>query len=100
MIVDRRTYNIKLGQAAKAVELLTAELVAAKEAGHSYGYRVYVCQIGQWGQVAVEFEFENLAQQETFWSGWGAKNPDFIKDWFGLNQGEIQIAIWDLVTSG
>jgi hypothetical protein len=100
MIVDRRTYNIKLGQAEEAVELIKAELVAAKEASHTYSYRVYVCQIGQWGQVAVEFEFDNLAQQEAFWSGWRPKNPEFIKDWFGLNQGEIQIAIWDLAASG
>ena len=50
--------------------------------------------------MAIEWEFENLAAQETFWAGWRPKNPAFSKESFGLNRGEIQIEVWDLVERG
>ena len=97
MIVDRRTWDIAFGQADKAIELLKAEIEAAQKAGQIGSYRMYVSRIGQWGQVAVEYEFETLAEQEAFWAAWRPKHPSFIKEWFALNRGNIQIEIWDMV---
>jgi hypothetical protein len=100
MIVDRRTYNIKLGHDPEAIELIKAEFAALTERDASPPYRIYVSRIGQFSQMAVEFEFENLAAQERFWAEWRPNNPEFIEEWFGLNRGEIQIKVWDLVERG
>ena len=100
MIVDRRTYNIEYGRHQEALELLKAEFAAIREGGYAHPYRIYVSRIGQFSQVAVEWEFENLAEQETFWAGWRPRGPVFLKDWFGLQRGEIRIEAWDLVEQG
>jgi hypothetical protein len=100
MIVDRRTWNIKLGHHQEAVDLVKAEFAALKERGACPPFRIYVSRIGQWGQIAAEYEFENLAAQEKFWAEWRPSNPKFIEEWFGLNRGEIQIEVWDLVERG
>jgi len=98
MIVDRRTYDIRFGHHNRAVELVKAELAAAQEAGSLDTYRVYVSQFGHFSQVAVEFEFETMADQQAFWAGWQPKNPGFVDEWFDeLNRGEIDISIWYLV---
>ena len=100
MIVDRRTYNIKLGHMQEAIELLKFEINAVIEQGISLPYRIHISRFGRFDQLATEYEFENLAAQEKFWTEWQPKNPEFIDKWFGLMQGEIQLEIWDLVESG
>jgi hypothetical protein len=100
MIVDRRTWNIKLGHDGEALDLIKAEFAALKARDACPPYRIYLSRIGQFSQIAAEYEFENLAAQEKFWAEWRPSTPEFIEHWFGLNRGEIQIEIWDLVERG
>jgi hypothetical protein len=100
MIVDRRTYNIEHGRLQKALKLLKAEFAAIKEGSYAHPYRIYVSRIGQFSQVAVEWEFENLAEQGAFWTEWRPTSPEFMKNWFGLQWGEIRIEAWDLMEGG
>jgi hypothetical protein len=100
MIVDRRTWNIKLGHGGEALDLIKAEFAALQARDACPPYRIYLSRTGQFSQIAAEYEFENLAAQEKFWAEWRPSSPKFIEDWFGLNRGEIQIEIWDLVERG
>jgi len=100
MIVDRRTYNIEYGRYPEAIELLKGEVAAFKDTGYAHAYRIYVSRIGLFSQVALEIEFENLAEQESFWAGWRPTSPEFVKNWFGLQRGELRIEAWDLVEQG
>lgn len=62
IIVDRRTYDVKLGLSEEAVTMLTAETVAEMAClGVSRPFRIYVSRTGKYSQVAVEWEYENLA---------------------------------------
>jgi hypothetical protein len=36
----------------------------------AHAYRLYVSRVGRGGQVAMELEFDTLAEQETWWAGW------------------------------
>jgi hypothetical protein len=97
MIVNRRTYNIKFGAMEGALELLKLEGTAARTRGYTDPYRVYVSNIGQFSQIALEWEFETLAALEEFWTSWRPANPEFLEKWFGLQRGEIEIEVWDRV---
>jgi hypothetical protein len=100
MIVDRRTYNIKLGQQDQAIQLLQAEMAALAADNAAPPYRIYLSHTGRFGQLAVEWEFGTPAERETFWTNWRPQAPSFVEHWYGLNQGEIQIDVWDLVGQG
>ena len=66
MIVDRRTYNIKHEYFPVAVELVKTELAAMSLRDESLSYRFYIARIWTFHQFAIEWEFENLAEQEKF----------------------------------
>ena len=100
MIVDRRTYSIKLGHQAQAVQLLQAEMSALAENDAAPPYRICLSHTGRFGQLAVEWEFDSPAERETFWEGWRPKTPNFIEQWYGFNQDDIQIQVWELVERG
>jgi hypothetical protein len=100
MIVERSTHNIKFGHMQETIELLKVEINATIERGISIPYRIYVSRFGRFAQLVTEYEFEDLAAMEKFWTEWRPKNPEFIDKWFGLMQGEGQREIWDLVESG
>ena len=67
MIVNRRTWFVKLGQIAEAVELIKAE---SERTGSTP--RIYTPYIGTFNEMALEFEFESLAEYEKFWSEYSA----------------------------
>ena len=66
VIVDRRIYNIKHEYFPEAVELVKTELAAMSVRDDSLSYRFYIARIGIFHQFAIEWEFENLAEQEKF----------------------------------
>ena len=70
MIVYRTTFKIKPGRMDEAVALCKAEeeLYPAPHA-----IRTYTDNLAPNDTLAIEFEFENLAEMETFWAGWGAE---------------------------
>ena len=97
MIVNRRTYNIKFGAMEEALELVKPEFAAVRTRGYTHPYRIYVSNIGQFSQIALEWEFQTLAELDEFWTSWRPENPDFPEKWYGLQRAEIEIEVWDLV---
>jgi putative lipoic acid-binding regulatory protein len=65
MIVNRRTFNVKQGCEQELVALVLEEIVATSEDGSYTGTtRVYRSSIGTFNQLAVEWEYEDLAEYE------------------------------------
>jgi hypothetical protein len=69
MIVGRWQYPAKVGQAQDLAALLAAEGDRA-EAG--FPWRLYASETGKQWIVALEIEFESLAQYEEWYQGWYA----------------------------
>ena len=98
MIVNHRTLNVKPGRTQEAVELITAEIAADRERGYSGAVRIYTPSIGRFDQLAVEWEYEDLAEYEKGWAEWRAQptTAEFMKKWLQLTKGGGINEIWDL----
>ena len=99
MIVNRRTFNVKQGRSQEAVELLAGEIAAEKErGGYSGTTRIYTSSIGQFDQVAVEWEYEDLAEYEKGWAEWEARptTARVMEKWLELTKSGGTNEIWDL----
>ena len=73
MIVNRRTFNIKSGCMEDAVQLVQQETKAERErGGYSGPVRIYMSETGRFDRLAVEWEYENLAEYEQGWTEWAA----------------------------
>jgi hypothetical protein len=84
MIVNRRTFNIKSGCMEDAVQLVKQETEAERErSGYSGPVRIYTSETGRFDRLAVEWEYENLAEYEQGWAGWAARptTPAFMEKW-------------------
>jgi hypothetical protein len=99
MIVTRHTFNVKNGRMQEAAELVAKEIAAERErSGYSGHTRVYTSNIGQFNQLAVEWEYENLAEHENFWAQWSARptTPAFFEKWAEVAEGTGTGEIWNL----
>jgi len=99
MIVNRRTFNVRPGRMQEAVALVLKEVAAERERGGMSGpVRVYTSSIGTFDQMAVEWEYENLAVYEKGWAEWWARptNAAFMQKWFELTKGGGSNEVWDL----
>lgn len=96
MIVNRRTFKIKHGKEWEVVELLKAENERLQWPITS---RVYMSKIAPWGQLVVEWEFEDLAAYDKYWTDWEAlpETKTFMKKWLKLTRPGGTNEIWDLV---
>ena len=94
MIVQRSTLKVKQGRMEEAVALV----LAAAERERSAVTRVYTIDIGQRDRLAIEWEFENLAAYEQYWTEWRAKPTyaEFRKKWYEILYGG-ETEIWRLV---
>jgi hypothetical protein len=95
MIVNRRTFIVKQGNGEQAAELL--------KNGTSFTpflppFRIYISDIGQFNQVALEIEFKDLAEYDRFWTTSTANAPeDWWKAWFSATENGGANEIWKLV---
>jgi hypothetical protein len=99
MIVNRRTFNARQGRAQEAAEFLAKEIAAERErGGFSGATRIYTSNIGQFGQVCAEWEYESLAEYEKGWAEWAARptSADVLKEWNALTKGGGTNEIWNL----
>ena len=99
MIVNRRTFTVKPGRMQEAVESVVKETAAEKErGGYSGTVRIYTSSIGQFDQLAVEWEYESLAEYEKAWAEWGARptTAEFMEKWIELVKAGGINEIWDL----
>jgi hypothetical protein len=83
----------------ETVALVWDAVAAERERdGWSGPVRVYTPSIGTFDQLAVEWEYEDLAQYEKGWAEWSARSTTaaFMEKWVGLTKGGGTNEIWDL----
>ncbi|GAG10812.1 unnamed protein product [marine sediment metagenome] len=94
MIVERRTHKVKQGCVQELVALLKG---SAESRGLTV--RIYIDNIGPRFTVAVETEFDSLAEREKLRAERRA-SPDLpasLGKYFALTETGGTIEIWDLV---
>ncbi len=99
MIVNRRTFNVKVGCMEEAVALVLGEIAADSERGGYTGrIRVYTSSIGTFDQMAVEWEYQDLAEYENRWAEWGAQQttPALMQKFLELTKEGGTNEIWTL----
>lgn len=69
MLLNRHTINVKLGRAAELAELLKT---GANHLDWIPPFRVMAARIGVQDRMALELEFESLADYDRFWSAFAA----------------------------
>ena len=94
MIVQRGTFRIKTGHMDEAAALVLAE-------GKSHPpkhFRVYTSHTGPVNTLAMEWEFENLAEYEQYWAESDAKpeTAAFLEKWNELREPVGATEIWEL----
>ncbi|MEZ4661461.1 MAG: hypothetical protein R2911_28255 [Caldilineaceae bacterium] len=98
MIVNRRTFTAKNGQADAALDLLRAE---ARTMHWPHGLRLYSSSISAFSVVSFEAEYDTLAQYETFWHEWNNRptTPAFMAQWWQLVEtgGRNEIFMVDVI---
>ena len=94
MIVQRLTFRVRGGQRMAAAELAIAE---RERVGGTH--RIYLSYLGRYDTIAMEFDFEDLAEMETFWSEWFAtpESAAFLKQWNDLLQARRTNEVWTLI---
>ena len=94
MIVQRLTWLAKRGHVMEAVKLAVAE---RERTGSTH--RIYESYFGPHNTIAVEFEFEDFEELETFWSEWSATSESaaFMEKWRDLLEPGGTDEIWTLV---
>jgi hypothetical protein len=92
MVVDRWTCIMKQGKWPELVALFKAE----RERHGSMFDRIYVCEIGARGRLAVESEFEDLADMVRKTAEW--KPPAaFTEEFAALTEAGTTREIWQVV---
>ena len=78
MIVNRMTVTVKQGHMDELIEHLKE---GRKRGG--YDFRLYRSSLGTYDQIAYEFEFEDMAAFDKFWTEWNAlpETPAFLEKW-------------------
>jgi hypothetical protein len=71
MIVQRITTPVKVGCMDKLVAMTKAEIAKWDKPPK---YRLYTPVIGKMDNISIEFEFENLAEEDKFWVAWFARS--------------------------
>jgi LPS sulfotransferase NodH len=95
MIVNRRTFIVKRGRLEEVVALIMAE---TKRVGQTPVVRLYLPEIAAFDQIAMEWEFENLAEYQRFWEEWFAspQGVAFLEKWNDLTETGGANEIWTL----
>jgi hypothetical protein len=81
------------------VELVKAEMAAETErSGYSIPFRIYMSKIAPPWQMAIEWEYENLAEYDKAWAEWGARptTAEFWMKWFEMTEPGGANDIWEL----
>jgi hypothetical protein len=89
MIVDRWTYIMKQGKWNELEALFKAE----RERYGSMFDRIYVCQIGNRGRLAVETEFEDLADMQKKMTEFKL-SPGLYEEFVALTEAGTTREIW------
>jgi hypothetical protein len=96
MVVQRATYNIKPGRMEDALALAKAEI--DKGGMESRAVRLYSPNVAPLDVLAVEWEWDSLAQREQEWAKWLATDAAaaFAPKWADVIAGGGTEEIWNL----
>ena len=94
MIVNRLRVTVKQGRMQELVELLKE---IRKQAG--LNVRLYQSHLGTRDQIAYEFEFEDYAAYDKFWTEWYAlpDTPAFLEQWNDMTIARGTNELWWLI---
>jgi hypothetical protein len=94
MIVNRYTITVKQGRMGEAVELLKE---MRKQGG--FNVRLYQSHLGIRDQIAYEFEFEDYAAYDKFFTEWYAlpDTPAFLEKWNDMTIAGGTNELWWLI---
>ena len=94
MIVNRVSVTVKQGRMEELVELLKE---GRKQGG--YNARLYQSHLGNRDQIAYEFEFEDYAAYDKFWTEWYAlpDTPAFLEKWNEITKAGGTNELWWLI---
>jgi hypothetical protein len=82
MIVDRRTFVIKVGKQDEVVEQIKKAVAFSP---FKPTYRVYTPHFSHFDEVVLEIEFKDLAEFDRYWTGWMQKvTPEWWAAWNSL----------------
>ena len=96
MIAQRFTYRIKPGAADRVIEMIHGEETRSERQGTM---RVYQCTFGPGDTIAMELDFEDMAELQAFWQSWFARptTPAFFEEWNQIVKHTVSNEVWDLV---
>jgi uncharacterized protein YpbB len=94
MIVNRYKVTVKQGRMQELVELLKK----MREQG-GYSGRLYQSHLGTRDQIAYEYEFEDYAAYDKFWTEWYAlpDTPAFLEKWNDMTIAGGTNELWWLI---
>jgi hypothetical protein len=104
VIVQRYSIKAKPGRSQEAIDLILSEAKVQRDRGsYAHAFRAYTPQLsGQpERQLLFEWEFEDLAQFQSWLDGWFAQStsPAYLEKWHELvEQGTGTNEIWNLHT--
>ena len=92
-IVNRRTFTAEHGKLDEALALMQT-----MGQGTPHPYRLYQSQYGTLDTLALEIEFVNLAEMETFWSAADTApgTDELMPRWYALTKSGGTNEIWIL----
>jgi hypothetical protein len=96
-IINRRTFVAERGKFQEAIDLLRG---ATKGARHKY--RICSSYYGAFDAIALEVEFESLAQMEEAWAEVNAQPEmaEFLNKWYAATQPGGSNEVWILEAQG
>jgi hypothetical protein len=96
-IVNRRTFTAARGKNQEAIDLLRE---GAKDSGTRY--RILSSSYGRFDEIALEVEFETMAQMEQFWAEFDAApgSMDLLARWNDLTEPGGLNEVWVLEAQG
>lgn len=96
-IINRRTYVADRGKFQEAIELLRG---ATKDA--RYKYRICSSYYGAFDAIALEVEFESVAQMEEAWAEVNAQPAmaEFLNKWYAATFSGGSNEVWSLEAQG
>lgn len=100
MIVDRRTFHVPAGQVESVLQMLENEI--RDHGAPPHGYRVCASETGEFNQVVMETEYENMAEMEAHWADWGTKptTAAFMERWNAITLPGSSRELWRVVLQG
>jgi hypothetical protein len=100
MVVVRYTWHYQSSRFGKAQQLVQEANVP--EASALRGWRAYRSRTGTTNTVALEWEFESLADWEAFAAQFFAlpANADYFRKWMEVEPSSGTCEVWDVIARG